>query len=455
MKKILAFFAAVAMCVACFSCDDDNNDEDISENVPETEEVGDTLVENEFRTYEEKDFKTINVPITFTDEEAPVVLKSCDIPDIDFGERLAPCKTSDDPSQFDPLRDRGYTWTDENGVEHKSESTYMQVLDTPEEGMVTGAVKYGDCIYMTVNYDIFCSGCHEWSVYEYDINTKETKEVYNYSGIDRVNDVGYWFSPQIVAGHMLYTAYDPSGGASKQITEAIDLKTGERKAIYTSDGDYYNYLTNGLDKVEFYSTELLDKLGNKMKLTIKEYDFNTGELKTIADSEETKVLNTAFSGMCAYMKKPFDSRKCEFVTEHYCIKTNTTNACILYASDKKAMYVTGDDTDILHTYDLEKMEHYITDLGDYSGLQAVCGENIILSDVSTFSEDSVGNIFYMIPEMGLVFQLGEDIPHDTLTYSGGTVTMNAIEETYVEITENGTRGYNKPTAVYWTEDREG
>ncbi|MBR1824348.1 MAG: hypothetical protein IJ779_08970 [Ruminococcus sp.] len=176
MKKILAFFAAVAMCAACFSCDDDNNDEDISENVPETEEVGDTLVENKFRTYEEKDFKTINVPITFTDEEAPVVLKSCDIPDIDFGERLAPCKTSDDPSQFDPLRDRSYTWTDENGVEHKPESTYMQVLDTPEEGMVTGAVKYGDSIYMTVSYDNFCSGCHEWSVYEYDINTEETKE---------------------------------------------------------------------------------------------------------------------------------------------------------------------------------------------------------------------------------------------------------------------------------------
>ncbi|MBR1824347.1 MAG: hypothetical protein IJ779_08965 [Ruminococcus sp.] len=253
---------------------------------------------------------------------------------------------------------------------------------------------------------------------------------------------------------MLYTAYDPSGGASKQITEAIDLKTGERKAIYTSDGDYYNYLTNGLDKVEFYSTEPLDKLGNKMKLTIKEYDFNTGELKTVAESVETKVFNTAICGLCSYLRKPFDSRKCEFVTEHYSIKTDTTNACILYASDKKAMYVTGDDNDILHTYDLEKMEHYITDLSDCSGLQAVCGENIILSDVSTFSEDSIGNIFYMIPEMGLVFQLGEDIPHDTLTYSGGEVTITATESSVLQIGKDASRGYRKPIGVYWTEERE-
>lgn len=477
MKKFLALFVAFTMCISFFSCEDKKKNEDISGEISEevsdtvgvsddTSDTGDTVVEKEFRTYEESDFKTINIPVRLTDEEAPVVLKSCDIPDIDFGERLAPCKTSDDPSQFDPMsRAEGYTWTDENGVEHKPESTYMQLLDTPEEGIITGAAKYGDSIYMVVNYDSFCSGCHEWSVYEYNISTRKSREVYNYSGTDMEHDISYRTAPQIAAGHMLFTAYDDNtghmlftaydgnSGNVKETIEAIDLKTGECREIYSSDGEYYNYLTDGTSRMNFYSVNYLDNTGNKMKLTVNEYDFDTGEIKTITENEETKMFSTAISGLCAYLRKPVDSRKYELVTEHYSIKTNMTNACILYASDKKAMLITGNSEDILHTFDLEKMEHYITELGYYSGLQAYYGESLILSD-NNMSNAGTGNIYYMIPDMGLVYRLGEKIPHDGFAYSDGTVTMNAVEEAYIELTENGKRGYLRPTTVYWIEDRE-
>ena len=150
MKKILSLLAVFAMCISCFSCDDDKDEDDISETVSDSENTvdsGDTVVEQQFREFEESDFQTLNVPLTFTEEEAPVTLNKFEIPELDFGKRIAPCKKSDDPSQFDPIAQHPYTWTDENGVEHKSESTYMKLLDTPEDGMLTTASFFDNKVY--------------------------------------------------------------------------------------------------------------------------------------------------------------------------------------------------------------------------------------------------------------------------------------------------------------------
>ena len=106
MKKILSLLAVFAMCISCFSCDDDKDEDDISETVSDSENTvdsGDTVVEQQFREFEESDFQTLNVPLTFTEEEAPVTLNKFEIPELDFGKRIAPCKKSDDPSQFDPI----------------------------------------------------------------------------------------------------------------------------------------------------------------------------------------------------------------------------------------------------------------------------------------------------------------------------------------------------------------
>ena len=74
MKKILSLLAVFAMCISCFSCDDDKDEDDISETVSDSENTvdsGDTVVEQQFREFEESDFQTLNVPLTFTEEEAP------------------------------------------------------------------------------------------------------------------------------------------------------------------------------------------------------------------------------------------------------------------------------------------------------------------------------------------------------------------------------------------------
>lgn len=59
MKKILSLLAVFAMCISCFSCDDDKDEDDISETVSDSENTvdsGDTVVEQQFREFEESDF---------------------------------------------------------------------------------------------------------------------------------------------------------------------------------------------------------------------------------------------------------------------------------------------------------------------------------------------------------------------------------------------------------------
>ncbi|MBP3268179.1 MAG: hypothetical protein J6M07_07660 [Ruminococcus sp.] len=452
MKKFLALIFAFTMCISAFSCEEkkqnDDTPDEVSEDVAETPEIpdtGDTVVENSFREYAESDFTEITVPLNYTDDPAPVVLHQLDIPDYDFGERLAPCKTSDDPSEFDPFdpkRFHGYSWIDENGVEHKPESTYMKVLDVPEKGIITGAVYSDDKVYITVSYDNFCSGCHEWSIFAYDINTTEMKEVYRYSGYQNDNGFGGWLDPFVEDGNIVFSSFTPFEAECR--VYSIDLETGEEKQLYESSD--YVYISDGVDKVLFCDAASAEGKRDKVELTLKEYDFTTGELKTITENEETKMYNVAASDLTAYIRKPLDSRKCELVTEHYSVKTGVTNASIVYASDKKAVIVTEGDVRVLHTYDFEKMEHYITEIGKTIGQFISYGENVIFSHNSEHSD-----VYYIVPELGRAMTVAKDIDHDIMKRSGDTVTFNHMKNDtlYLDVDESTQRGYYRPVEVFW------
>ena len=465
MKRISALISALVLAFSCFACDEKKHNEDSTEEVsdtevaPDTPDTGDTVVENLFQTYTESDFTDITVPLKYIEDEPPVVLKSFDIPDLDFGERISPCKQSEDPSQYDPISGQNaYRWTDENGVEHIPESTYMKLLDTPEPGMLTGAAYADDKVYLTVSYDNYCSGCHEWSIYEYNIATEDMREVYNYSGTDNEYGIGIWLEPTIADNKLLLSCWSPTEYEQpEQRTDfrvvAIDLATGEDEVIYK--GENYVQISIGRDKVMFCETESNDDSHRTISLTIKEYDIKTGDIRTITENEETKVYNSAISELSAYIRKPVDARRCELVTEKYCIQTSLTNADVLYASDKKAIIVTDGDKSVMHTYDLERMEHYVTDFGGESVRFAAYGERIIYSDTLN-SGDSEGNIYCIIPEMGIAYTLAQGISHDWLRISNGTVSFNHTEQEEMSINDDDSfrRGYSKPVTVYWLENKE-
>lgn len=454
MKKILSLLAVFAMCISCFSCDDDKDEDDISETVSNSENTvdsGDTVVEQQFREFEESDFQTLNVPLTFTEEEAPVTLNKFEIPELDFGKRIAPCKKSDDPSQFDPIAQHPYTWTDENGVEHKSESTYMKLLDTPEDGMLTTASFFDNKVYLNVTFDNFCIGCHEWSVYEYDTEKMDMREIYKYSGISKEYATGFWVSPVLGNDDKMMMSGYKSDEPEKNVLISVDRETGEEKVVYESDS--YINITNSRNGILMAETENINNSASRLRLTINEYDTDTGELRNIADKVETKMYHFVGSELNAYLMKPLDSRKCRLVTEHYSIGTDITNGNVVYASDKKAIMYEG-NCEVLHTFDLEKMEHYVTELGEKSGQIAACGENLILGD-SFSSRDDVTNIYYIIPDIGLVFTLAENISADIFKTNGDTVTFSSSKEEIMSLDEDDSfrRGYSKPTAVYWVTEQ--
>ena len=108
MNKISAFIIAFSLMLSCCSCNEKKQDEDIPEEttVTVTEDItddaenentpdaGGTVVETGFRELSNDDFQTINVSLTYPDKEAPVTMTKYELPDLDFGERLSPCKSS-------------------------------------------------------------------------------------------------------------------------------------------------------------------------------------------------------------------------------------------------------------------------------------------------------------------------------------------------------------------------
>jgi hypothetical protein len=279
----------------------------------------------------------------------------------------------------------------------------------------------------------------------------DMREIYKYSGISKEYATGFWVSPVLGNDDKMMMSGYKIDEPEKNVLISVDRETGEEKVVYESD-NYIN-ITNSRNGILMAETENINNSASRLRLTINEYDTDTGELRNIADKLETKMYHFVGSELNAYLMKPLDSRKCRLVTEHYSIGTDITNGNVVYASDKKAIMYEG-NCEVLHTFDLEKMEHYVTELGEKSGRIAACGENLILGD-SFSSRDDVTTIYYIIPDIGLVFTLAENISAEIFKTNGDTVTFSSSKEEIMSLNEDDSfqRGYSKPTAVYWVTEQ--
>lgn len=496
MKKITALLLICLMCISCFSCAENEPDEDSSEDVSDTEEIpddtdtpdipdtGDTVVSDGFRTYTLDDFKEINVTLNYTSDKAPVVCYGIKNSDHDFGKRLSPCKQTEDPSQFDPFSGISGTvyWIDDDGVEHTLENSYMQLLDTPEQGVVTNAVYADGKVYFVVSYDNYCLYCHDWSIYEFEVDDYSFREVYHFFDVDDKGTYGGVYgtksyrntlefikergisgsvygipaAPVIVDNKLFltYCNYDSDGNEEGCQVVSVDIDTGEEKLIYESD--HTVSIIGGKYSIQIRETDEIDN--DRFRLTLMEYIPETGKLRTITENEETKLYDSALTDANAYIRKPLDGRRCEFVTENYCIKTDLTDANVVYASDKKAIMATVGYKLIMHTFDLEKMEHYITDFGAKTGQLEAYGENVIFCD-SQLINNTDSTFYYIIPELGLAFTVFEGAFVDWLISSSGTVTFSQLDSRMYFVNDSYddksiVKSFENIKSVHWIEDRE-
>ena len=111
--------------------------------------------------------------------------------------------------------------------------------------------------------------------------------------------------------------------------------------------------------------------------------------------------------------------------------------------------MTEGDVRVLHTYDFEKMEHYITEIGKTSGQFISYGENVIFSHNIEHSD-----VYYIVPELGRAMTVAKDIDHDIMKRSGDTVTFNHMKNDtlYLDVDESAQRGYYRPVEVFWLGD---
>ena len=490
MNKISAFIIAFSLMLSCCSCNEKKQDEDIPEEttVTVTEDITDDA-ENEntpdaggtvvtgFRELSNDDFQTINVSLTYPDKEAPVTMTKYELPDLDFGERLSPCKSSEKSSKFDPYRSIG------SGSSVSNETNYTQMLETPEKGTVEKAFKRGDKIYMFVTYDHFCMFCHEWSVYCYDTVKKTLDEVYNFSDEELFT---YPYFNDILESKLIVCSLsiDDSMIATAQGINAVDLETGETEEVYSSS-NIAMLASNGTDKLQICITKQTEE---NSELDILEYDAKTGETKEISKSEVDLAVNSlAASDISAYLRNLTDG--CEIVTENYVIGTDIktfTNAgdCIkmaeiVYASEKKLIiqeynmsFMTENEEDnpnlktIVHTYDLEKMEHYITEIDGKICDFASYNGDIVMYEQGTYASyegdtlvidhenNSMGTLYYIKPELGLAFKIKDDIILSNMNTYGSSLELNEMEQDTIEVSDENKYDFGKVTALYVLENKE-
>ena len=475
MNKIIAMLTACMLVFPCFSCSEKKQDEDITEDVSETVETaetdgtpdtGDTIVERGFREYTNDDFQTINVSLTYPDKEAPVRMTKYELPDYDFGERMSPCKTISDPSENDPDK------VVMEGEYNKENSMYMKHKDEPEKGKIAAAVMNGNRMYLIVNYDKFCMYGHEWAVFSYDTETKEMKEVYTYSDPEYFSLGSY--NIRIVNDKLILCRYTVEGtfGLEGHDIQVIDLVNGTSKEILSTDQMFY-VSVNGGDTIQI--TLINQRITGETNFSVIEYNVETDEQRSVCDKVASSPECFLMSDIGAYMVNNY-SKGCQLVTDNYIINTGIktlgrtsvsendtiSTLSIIYASENKAI-IQKDITQIssyapdadrqtfLHTYDFEKMEHYVTELnGKMHEFVSYNGDIIMVGSMYSGAED----IYYIKPELGLAFKMAEKMDIAYGCRNGRSMELNEVSPEVINKDPNYMVQYDYPTALWCIEDKE-
>ena len=440
MKKLSAVFTALILTASCFSCSDEKKPESSSEITGEPIET--EIEEQLFITYSYNDFKTVNVPWNSTTDEPPVELKCYEFPDYDFGERILPFIDSDDPFQYYlTFSNKDYYENCDEDMQKRIYDNFMEDIKTAQKGTADRIQRDGNKIYLTVNYDNICL-MYDWGLYCIDMDTDEVSEVYSYSGLD--NHSLFWFTSAVVIDNVMYVPmeeYDENNSIINSQIIAIDLETKEESVIMESKKSIS--ITKTPD-CKLMISESYDENNNKYCI----YNTKTKEISEFAP--KTKYLN--FYGGCgltAYFEKPEGSRKADLVTENYRLETGISSFHILYADNSKAVVLTP-DTNILHTFDFAKMEHYTTELKSKADMGAAFGDGLVLFK----NNSSNTTVYYFIAELGLAFTLAEKIHLNSLFTENNNVSFagmtDVIQKEYgIDIIVD-----SKYNSLYWLEEKE-
>lgn len=401
MKKILAMLTAM-MTLGLVSCDSDKqeNPNDTAISAP----VEDISAEPEFMEYNPNDFAQINVAITKQSDEPVIPVNTYDLRKLADIKELSPCRLPENREKLlDERKPAAFNdWTTGNF----DEEGFNKFCDTPSEAFFRSFAVCGDKVAVYADYDEVCNYNHCYKIFEYDLKTEEIRELYSYSSVDVGENI---WEMNYIDGE-LYVIKDREDNAvnDKIISEMCHVTDGKLEVLFTmkdiqgrniamhfSNPETGRFILGGDSGYTQIEGEELTKF------SLVEYDAETGEFseifrkEDIVDSNTWENFNVLLNGDEIITTGKGDDR-CTFIEgENFRINTGIKGLQVKAVEGNRIIAMTDDTMKTtLYTYDLDKMECYISNANGASKVYLI-GGNVLLSYGSSNT--------LLIPELGASF----------------------------------------------------
>ena len=445
MKKLTAFLTAAAMLTAMCGCDDskETDSEDVSGDVTVSGEEATT--EPLFAEFTEDDFAQIDAPLNIVPDKTPENLKCIDLSGIDFGSRLSPCKAPDVCDQYGPRMK-----VEDEDFQKRIDAERQHAIETPSEGNVWNYAMLGDNIFFAVNYDDLC-GDHDSSVFRYNINTGELKELAQRTGLEYHGGFA-----GLISAHGKLFFYESAGDYKGRIN-TIDPETGEISLFKELDSSVY-WLSESRKGIIVYETS------SQFDNHTTEYDADTGDVISEGEGVVTPGHQTAYlcDGEAAEITGGFDGERWQPVTiktQYYSLSTefNNYNDIFLW---KNKICITTEETGktFLYTYDLDRNERIKTNFDGFSGSLVRSGDGMLCAVGGTGSlNDNYTVLYYVLPEIGTAYRFARSEGSSNPMINNNNVIMTMQQNTISGVTSNGVTytgfsNVSRPDKLYFIEE---
>ena len=170
-----------------------------------------------------------------------------------------------------------------------------------------------------------------------------------------------------------------------------------------------------------------------------------------SDLENESVNAAEMSDIPAYTCRNPHREGIRLVTEYYSIETGILNADIVYASKTRFIARQNAGRNEVHTYDLEKMEHYVTRLNGNDCLTASFDGNFVLSELEDYVTGK--EVYYVDPELGVAYLLSQNDIFELHRY-GSSVEYYTVEPVEIHFSESGCFNAYKAVSVCSISEKE-
>ncbi|MBP5362591.1 MAG: hypothetical protein J6Y71_06165 [Ruminococcus sp.] len=441
MRKTIAILSVLILVASMCSCED---------KPFESEPIGETTIsvgaentsEPVYLELNEEDFDLVDINCEINDSNPPVDIQCTDLSGLDFGERMSPCKALDvnyDLFSLDDIEPELREMYEEQNEKYKL--AMNRIREKACSGMVENTEFLEGKLYISVNYDDLC-GAHDSSLYSYDVETGDFKEVVRHSGLEyngcfnglkAAHGKLYYYKTEYtdangeplgndenntlpVTGEIAIVDIPTEGDIIEKTTfYSIDPETGNEEKVCTVDGFvfWFQESKNGLG----IDRAIVEKNSDLISEFV-EYNFETKELSESQEWALGTSTGTQFlcDGVPATVSGGLTNggyEKISVSTQYYTVNTELNYYSFVFLWKDKFVIITDEQISgtWMYTYDLVKRERLKMKVDGFNFSDALQTDEGLLLVVESGVQDSgysmkmARRIYYVMPLLGMVFKM--------------------------------------------------